>query len=144
MFDGTISINNGIVLDTNINRSPASYLLNSEEERAQYEYNVDKELVQLKFTRTMDNKTIGAINWYPVHPTSMNNTNCLVTSDNVGYASILLENYMNPDTLPGNVTKLKLCKIFSLKVKLYRVNLLVHLHQQIWVMFRQILKGQHV
>lgn len=43
----------------------------------------------------------GAINWFAVHPTSMNNTNRLVSSDNVGYASILLEKEYNPDSLPG-------------------------------------------
>lgn len=31
----------------------------------------------------------------------MNNTNKLVTSDNVGYASILLEREMDPDAMPG-------------------------------------------
>lgn len=33
----------------------------------------------------------------------MNNTNKFVTSDNVGYASILLELEMEPDSLPGQV-----------------------------------------
>ncbi|RZC39406.1 neutral ceramidase-like [Asbolus verrucosus] len=58
-------------------------------------------MVQLKFVRSSDNLPIGAINWFAVHPTSMNNTNCLITSDNVGYASILLENHVNNGTFPG-------------------------------------------
>lgn len=49
----------------------------------------------------MDNQYIGVINWFAVHPTSMNNTNKLVTSDNVGYASILLEKELNPGALVG-------------------------------------------
>lgn len=47
------------------------------------------------------NTLIGSINWFAVHPTSMNNTNKLLTSDNMGYASILLEKKLNPDSLTG-------------------------------------------
>lgn len=39
---------------------------------------------------------LGAINWFAVHPTSMNMSNKLVTSDNMGYASVLLEQEYNP------------------------------------------------
>ncbi|CAH1154861.1 unnamed protein product [Phaedon cochleariae] len=101
MVDARIFINSGEVDGANINRSPASYLFNPEEERQRYAHNTDKELVQMKFVSTVDNRTIGAINWYAVHPTSMNNTNCLVSTDNVGYASILLETSRDPDSLPG-------------------------------------------
>ncbi|CAG9129103.1 unnamed protein product [Plutella xylostella] len=49
-----------------------------------------------------DNKLLGVINWFAVHPTSMNNTNTLVSSDNVGYASVLCEKELNGrNTLPG-------------------------------------------
>lgn len=54
----------------------------------------------MKFVRA-NGELIGALNWFPVHPTSMNNTNRLVSTDNVGYASILLEKAVNPDQLPG-------------------------------------------
>ncbi|XP_018564239.1 neutral ceramidase isoform X2 [Anoplophora glabripennis] len=101
MVDARIFINSGELLEANINRSPQSYLKNPKEERANYDYNVDKDLVQMKFVRTEDDVPIGAINWFAVHPTSMNNSNCLVTSDNVGYASILLEKSVNPDALIG-------------------------------------------
>jgi neutral ceramidase len=101
MVEGKIFLTSGTLLDANINRSPASYLYNPEEERAKYDYDVDKEMVQLKFVRSSDNQPIGAINWFAVHPTSMNNTNCLVSSDNVGYASIQLEAYLNNGALPG-------------------------------------------
>lgn len=49
------------------------------------------------------NNPLGVINWFAVHPTSMNNTNKLVSSDNVGYAALLLEKEMNPDDLTGKV-----------------------------------------
>lgn len=52
-------------------------------------------MVQLKFT-DKNLKGIGMVAWYAVHPTSMNNTNRLVSSDNVGYASVLFEKKMNP------------------------------------------------
>nr|XP_023018453.1 neutral ceramidase [Leptinotarsa decemlineata] len=101
MQKARIFLNNGEILDANINRSPAAYLLNPKEERDRYKNDVDKEIVQLKFVRSSDNKTIGAINWFAVHPTSMNNTNCLISSDNVGYASILFETSMDTHSLPG-------------------------------------------
>ncbi|XP_026489461.2 neutral ceramidase [Vanessa tameamea] len=89
------------LLDANINRSPTSYLRNPAEERAKYKYDVDKTLAQVRFV-TPSKKVIGVINWFAVHPTSMNNTNRLISSDNVGYASILMEKALNGNnTLPG-------------------------------------------
>lgn len=64
-------------------------------------------MVQLKIVGAKDNKVFGTIQWFAVHPTSMNNSNCLVTSDNVGYASILLEQSMDPSSLPGKVRVLE-------------------------------------
>ena len=46
-------------------------------------------------------EVFGAMNWFAVHPTSMNNTNKLVSSDNVGLASILLEMEVNKNSIPG-------------------------------------------
>ncbi|CAK1600599.1 unnamed protein product [Parnassius mnemosyne] len=89
------------LLDANINRSPTSYLRNPPEERAKYKYDVDKTLAQVRFLGK-ENNIIGVINWFAVHPTSMNNTNRLISSDNVGYASILMEKALNGNsTLPG-------------------------------------------
>ena len=100
MQEGRIYYSKTTVLNANINRSPTSYLLNPEAERARYEFDVDKELTQLKFVNT-EGSIIGCFNWFPVHPTSMNNTNRLVSSDNVGYASMLLEKHYNANKLPG-------------------------------------------
>ncbi|KAK5649561.1 hypothetical protein RI129_000590 [Pyrocoelia pectoralis] len=96
-----IFISSGILLETNINRSPLAYLLNPKAERDEYEYDVDKEMVQLKFIAKHNNTLLGVINWFAVHPTSMNNSNTLVSSDNVGYASILFEKHINKDKLIG-------------------------------------------
>lgn len=98
--NGRIYIGETEVLEANINRSPSSYLFNPEEERSQFQYDTDKTLTQIRFV-SEDNNIIGAINWFAVHPTSMNNTNHFVSSDNVGYAAILLEQQMNPENLPG-------------------------------------------
>ncbi|XP_031639719.1 neutral ceramidase, partial [Contarinia nasturtii] len=65
-----------------------------------YKYDTDKTLTQLQLIGE-NNQYIGVINWFAVHPTSMNNTNKLVTSDNVGYASILLEKELNPEATIG-------------------------------------------
>ncbi|XP_018320936.1 neutral ceramidase [Agrilus planipennis] len=100
MVEARIFLNSGELLNVNINRSPAAYLFNPEEERNEYKYDVDKEMTQLKFLSAYNNEPLGVINWFAVHPTSMNNTNRLVSSDNVGYASILFEEYANGG-LPG-------------------------------------------
>lgn len=50
-----------------------------------------------------NNKVLGAINWFATHSVSMNNSNLLISSDNVGYAAILLEQEMNPNSRPGQV-----------------------------------------
>lgn len=68
-----------------------------------YRDNVDKILTQIQFYKEEDNKPLGVINWFAIHPTSMNNTNHLVSSDNIGYASILFERIMNNDSLIGKV-----------------------------------------
>ncbi|XP_053665175.1 neutral ceramidase [Anopheles marshallii] len=101
MVDARIYVAETEVLDANINRSPSAYENNPEEERAQYRHNVDKTLVQLQFVHGRDGTPFGAINWYAVHPTSMNNTNRLVSSDNVGLAAVMLELERNPGALVG-------------------------------------------
>ncbi|XP_011872578.1 PREDICTED: neutral ceramidase [Vollenhovia emeryi] len=97
---GRIFIAHGKVLDANVNRSPQAYLNNPKSERDKYEYDVDKTLTQMQFIGA-DEKPLGSINWFAVHPTSMNNTNHLVSSDNMGYASILLEKTMSKNATVG-------------------------------------------
>ena len=44
------------------------------------------------------------LSWFSVHCTSMNNTNRLISGDNKGHASFLMEQKMNgAGTLPGQV-----------------------------------------
>lgn len=45
--------------------------------------------------------------WFAVHAVSMNYTNRMVSSDNMGYASYLMEQDKNPGELPGQVRRRK-------------------------------------
>ncbi|XP_070288878.1 neutral ceramidase isoform X2 [Myotis yumanensis] len=74
MKPGKIFMNKGNVDGTQINRSPYSYLQNPLAER---------------------------LSWFAIHPVSMNNSNHLVNSDNMGYASYLFEQEKNKGHLPG-------------------------------------------
>lgn len=71
-----------------------------------YPYDVDKEMVQLKLVST-EGEPLGAIQWFAIHGTSMNSSNCLVSSDNIGYASVLFEKLMNNGASPGKVSERK-------------------------------------
>uniref|UniRef100_A0A8C6LBN1 Neutral ceramidase n=1 Tax=Nothobranchius furzeri TaxID=105023 RepID=A0A8C6LBN1_NOTFU len=97
---GRIYRNKGELDDSSINRSPHSYLNNPEDERNRYKWNTDKQVLVLKFT-DLDGDGIGMISWFAVHAVSMNYTNRMVSSDNMGYASYLLEKDKNHGALPG-------------------------------------------
>lgn len=97
-----IYFNEGELLDASINRSPTSYLNNPIEERARYEHDTDKMMYLLKMVDLESNEPLAMINWFPVHGTSMNNSNHLISGDNKGYAALLFEEQFNPPgTLPG-------------------------------------------
>ncbi|XP_032286281.1 neutral ceramidase isoform X2 [Phoca vitulina] len=100
MKPGKIFINKGIVEGAQINRSPSSYLQNPESERARYSSNTDKEMVVLKM-EDLNGAELGLLSWFAIHPVSMNNSNHLVNSDNMGYASYLFEQEKNKGYLPG-------------------------------------------
>lgn len=76
MESGTIDAASEYLFDSNINRSPSSYLLNPQSERDEYadQGDTDKTMLMLKFISD-SNKPLGALNWFAVHGTSMNNTN---------------------------------------------------------------------
>uniref|UniRef100_A0A3Q2YAN7 Neutral ceramidase n=1 Tax=Hippocampus comes TaxID=109280 RepID=A0A3Q2YAN7_HIPCM len=48
-----------------------------------------------------DSRNRSSPSWFAVHAVSMKTTNRLVSSDNLGYASYLMENHKNPAALPG-------------------------------------------
>ncbi|XP_028030861.1 neutral ceramidase-like [Bombyx mandarina] len=82
------------------NRSRYSYNNNPAEERARYETNTDDLLTQVRIEKA-DGSLHGVMNWFSVHTTSMNMTNKLVSSDNLGYAALRMEKELNPSNLPG-------------------------------------------
>nr|CAD7425994.1 unnamed protein product [Timema monikensis] len=88
--------------------------MKGEEKRSKrgYASNVDKTLVQLRFD-SMEGQPLGALHWFAVHPTSMNNTNVFISSDNVGLASLLFEQRVDPGSLPGKVTHVTNCCHFA-------------------------------
>ncbi|XP_046709278.1 neutral ceramidase [Silurus meridionalis] len=100
MKPGRIFMNKGNVVGSNLNRSPHSYMNNPEEERKRYKNNTDEQIVSLKFT-DLDGDGLGIFSWFAVHPVSMNYTNRMVSSDNLGYASYLFEQEKNIGSLPG-------------------------------------------
>ncbi|XP_021237537.1 neutral ceramidase [Numida meleagris] len=100
MKRGRLFLNRGMVENSQINRSPYSYLQNPVSERSRYSANTDKEMVMLKMVDE-NGHDLGLISWFAVHPVSMNNTNHLINSDNMGYASLLFEQEKNKGMLPG-------------------------------------------
>jgi len=87
---GDLRVAKGDLAGASINRSPTAYLLNPEAERAQYGKDTDTEMLVLSGVDA-SGKKLGAVTWFATHATSMNNTNQLISSDNKGVASLLLE-----------------------------------------------------
>ncbi|CAG2115002.1 unnamed protein product [Medioppia subpectinata] len=97
---GNIYWSEGELTDSSANRSPAAYENNPKEEKDKYKYNTDKTMNVLKFT-DLNNKPLAMVNWHAVHCVSMNNSNTLISSDNKGFASLLMESDYNAGQLPG-------------------------------------------
>uniref|UniRef100_H2YR12 Neutral ceramidase n=1 Tax=Ciona savignyi TaxID=51511 RepID=H2YR12_CIOSA len=114
---GRIKIGSGLVDNGNINRSPTSYLLNPEAERARYTHDTEQSITVLSFDN-LAGDPLGMLSWYPAHPTNMNFTNLLINSDNKGRASTLFEKMMRKpgETLAGKVWHH--CSMFELNILL--------------------------
>ena len=94
----------GELYDASINRSPTSYLLNPEEERALYSDDLDHTFVQLMIESEATGAPMGLVNWFSVHPTSMPRSNQMISGDHKGLASQMFERRENPaGTLAGQV-----------------------------------------
>lgn len=99
MRPGRIYRNSGKLQHSSLNRSPHSYNNNPKSERDRFSENTDNEVTVLKFTDE-DGDGIGVLSWFAVHAVSMNYTNRMVSSDNMGLASLLMELDKNQG-LPG-------------------------------------------
>ena len=86
---GYILHNKGELTDASINRSMEAYNANPQSERDEYSSAIEKTMHVLKFVQNGNN--VGMISWFGVHPTSMKNTNTLLSSDNKGRAQYRFE-----------------------------------------------------
>ena len=94
---GYLDVATSKVEDGAINRSLYAYRNNPQSERDQYEDETDKTLTLLRFQRASDEKNIGVLTWYPVHPTSLLGNNTHVAGDNKGVAAWMLEQELAGD-----------------------------------------------
>lgn len=93
--DVKIKVGKAPILDEviSINRSPTAYENNPKEEKEYYEKeggNLDK-IMSLFVLQAKTNDPLGLVALFPVHGTSLPSSNTLISSDNKGYASQLLE-----------------------------------------------------
>ena len=79
----------GELTDASVNRSRIAFDRNPSEERSFFPDAIDPQTTVLGIER--EGQVIGAINWFPVHCTSMTNRNRLLSADNKGYAAYLFE-----------------------------------------------------
>jgi neutral ceramidase len=86
---GRILFAQGDVEGASVNRARVAYMKNPAAERARYSSDVDATMTLLKFVRAEG--TVGLLNWFPVHGTSMNYDNRLISGDNKGYAAYAVE-----------------------------------------------------
>jgi neutral ceramidase len=77
-------LTHGELHDASVNRSRLAFDRNPESDRAFFPEAIDPQTTLLRIVR--DGRTVGAINWFPTHNTSMTNRNRLISSDNKGYA----------------------------------------------------------
>jgi neutral ceramidase len=105
--EASLSFAQGRVANASHNRSPTAYSANSPTLLKEYaqDGNTDPVMTLLKITSTDESRRVlGAVNWFSVHATSMNNSNEMVSADNKGYSSWLLEKELN--TLSSSDAKL--------------------------------------
>jgi neutral ceramidase len=84
-----LTLAHGELHDASVNRSRVAFERNPEAERAFFPQAIDPQTTLLRIER--DGKTVGAINWFATHNTSMTNQNHLISSDNKGYAGYYWE-----------------------------------------------------
>ncbi len=93
---GYVEFNQGTCLETTVQRSIEAYENNPKNEQALYDNDVDKNMYVLNF-RDASGKLVGLLNWFGIHGTSMSQDNQLISGDNKGAASYILEREMGTD-----------------------------------------------
>jgi len=98
-----LTLAHGQLHDASVNRSRVAFERNPDAERAFFPDAIDPQTTLLRVER--GGQTVGAINWFATHNTSMTNRNHLISSDNKGYAGYHWEREvegMDYLTDPGN------------------------------------------
>lgn len=96
-----LALATGTLRNASVNRSPTSFELNPEADRAFFPEAIDPQTTLLTIERR--GRLVGAVNWFATHGTSMTNRNRLISSDNKGYAAYAWErlaagvDYLAPD-----------------------------------------------
>lgn len=82
---GRLWLGRGELNDASVNRSPMSFARNPDTDRAHFPDAVDPLTTVLRLER--DGRTVGVVNWFATHGTSLANRNTLISGDNKGYAA---------------------------------------------------------
>ncbi|MEW1682336.1 neutral/alkaline ceramidase [Streptomyces sp. NPDC093594] len=78
-------LSHGTLTGASVNRSRTAFDRNPKADRDHFPDAVDPLTTLLRVER--DGRTVGAVNWFPVHGTSMSGDNRLISADNKGYAA---------------------------------------------------------
>jgi neutral ceramidase len=96
---GHVLFNSGSLTNASINRSMEAYNNNPQMERDNYAHAIDDEMQVLRIVQ--QGVDVGMVSWFGVHPTSMKNTNQLLSSDNKGRAQYRFEKNKGADFIAG-------------------------------------------
>ncbi|MGW5508869.1 neutral/alkaline ceramidase [Streptomyces albogriseolus] len=78
-------LSHGTLTGASVNRSRTAFDRNPKADRDHFPDGVDTLTTLLRVER--EGRTVGAVNWFPVHGTSMSGDNRLISADNKGYAA---------------------------------------------------------
>jgi neutral ceramidase len=82
---GRLMLSRGELHDASVNRSPMAFARNPQSDRGHFPDAVDPLTTVLRLER--DSRTVGVVNWFATHGTSLTNRNTLISGDNKGYAA---------------------------------------------------------
>src|SRR4051812_29356175 len=82
---GRLFVSRGPLLDASVNRSPQAFDRNPADDRAVFPDRIDPTSTLLRLERA--GQTVGVVNWFATHGTSLTNRNTLISGDNKGYAA---------------------------------------------------------
>jgi neutral ceramidase len=82
---GRLVLSRGELHDASVNRSPGAFARNPGPDREHFPGGVDPATTLLRLER--GGRTVGVVNWFATHGTSLTNRNRLISGDNKGYAA---------------------------------------------------------